>query len=103
MPKIIQPLNDPDEIRHEAEDQVKEKFADYYVDGPAPDPLTWQAPTPPVDALDDSQDLTVADLTAMNDPLNYQPPVPSEAQTERYEEIQAAKLSQQNDPLKDIE
>jgi hypothetical protein len=74
MSKIIQPISDPDDIREEAEESVKEKFTDFYIDQPAPDPLTWQAPTQQDKALPD------AEIASEN-----------------------AELSHQNDPLKDVE
>jgi hypothetical protein len=44
MPKIIQPLSDADDIRGEAEAATREKFTNYYVDAPAPDPLDFHPP-----------------------------------------------------------
>jgi hypothetical protein len=74
MSKIIEPISNPDEIRKQAEEVEKEKFTDYYIDQPAPDPLTWHAPTQQGKTVSDD-DITSAD----------------------------AELAHQNDPLKDVE
>ena len=78
MTKIIQPLNDPDNIREAANETLKEQFADYYVNQPAPDPLTWQSP-----AAKAAQQQAAVD--------------PAQAAID-----EATELSRQNDPLKDL-
>jgi len=69
MPKIIQPISDPDEIRQESESTEKEKFTDYYVDAPAPDPLTFKPPTQQPQAPSDQTESNEDELTRQNDPL----------------------------------
>jgi len=76
--KNIQPLSDPDDIRKEADDATKEQYADYYVNQPAPDPLTWQSPAQAGQNVD----------RQTGQPVGDQGP-------------DIAKLSNQNDPLKD--
>jgi len=77
--KIIQPLNDPDEIRDEAAEATKEQYADFYVNQNAPDPLEWKSRT---QAAKEKAE--------------------QEAQNKTPEQIEA-ELSQQNDPLKNFE
>lgn len=106
MTKIIQPLSDPDDIRGEADEQAKETFADYYVDAPAPDPLTFQAPVAaqpdPVLAADPATPTDAATVEAAmdqeNDPLNYQPSANFAGQGPDYAATEA-KTAQTNDPL----
>jgi hypothetical protein len=72
--KTIQPLNDPDDIRDEAQEATKEQYADFYVNQLAPDPLDWKPAA--------RQDVTHPDETP---------------------EAKAEDLSYENDPLKDVE
>ena len=68
MTKIIQPLNDPDEIREAAAEATKEEFADFYVNQPMPDPLDFHPDraklTHPL-----QPELTLEELSRQNDPL----------------------------------
>ncbi|TAH32164.1 hypothetical protein EYC59_06280 [Candidatus Saccharibacteria bacterium] len=106
MTKIIQPLSDPEDIREEANEQVKEKFTDFYVDAAAPDPLTFQAPAAaqpdPVLTTDPAAPTdAAANETAMdqeNDPLNYQPLATFTGHGPDYAAAEA-KSAQSNDPL----
>jgi hypothetical protein len=74
--KNIQPLSDPDDIRKEADDATKEQYADYYVNQPAPDPLTWQPPAQAGHGTgqtgQESQSQDIASLANQNDPLRDQ-------------------------------
>ncbi len=106
MTKIIQPLSDPEDIREEANEQVKEKFTDFYVDAAAPDPLTFQAPVAvqpgPVLTTDAATPINAAATEAAmdqeNDPLNYQPSASFTGHGPDYAAAEA-KSAQSNDPL----
>lgn len=106
MTKIIQPLSDPDGIREEANEQAKETFTDFYVDAPAPDPLTFQAPVAaqpdPVLAVEPAipadAATTEAAMDQENDPLNYQPSANFTGRGPDYAATEA-KTAQTNDPL----
>ncbi len=99
MTKVIQPLSDPDDIREEANEQVKEKFTDYYVDAPAPDPLDFHPPAAAAAAQPDPAQ-TVADDSLANDPLTHVQvaPQPTAAQQDA---AATAASAQANDPLRD--